>query len=193
MYYQDAWRTARVANRPLANHLGLHYSQLSGAYALMQVVISMSTAAAYQGSLVTLLHANDPVAGVVPVEFVLPPVLTGILSCLVGGIFSLIISYYVARNTAHQTRDAGLGQRAGLIASVMGSVAWLGCSIIGALLTGTDGFIFSVDGFSHVATTTQMLGAVFIVVVRAVAIGTFTLLPAYLVATMGAGVGKSRA
>ena len=192
MYYQDAWRTARAANRPLANRLGFQYAQLSGAYALLQVVVSMSTAAAYQGSLVTLLHANDPAAGVVPLEFVLPPVLTGIISCLIGGILSLIISYYVARNTAQTTRDAGLGQRAGVIASAMGSVAWLGFSIIGALLSGTDGFIYTVDGFSNVATVTQMLSAVFIVAVRALVIGAFTLLPAYLVATMGAGVGKSR-
>lgn len=192
MYYQDAWRAARMANRPLANRIGLHYSLLSGAYALLQITVSMNTAGSYQASLVALLKAASPTGGIVPIEFLIPPLAVSVVSCLLGGIISLIVSYYAALNTARATRDTGLGQRAGLITSAMGSLTWLVLGILGALLTGTDGFSFTVDGFSNVSQASQLATIVLIVAVRAILLGAITLLFAFFFATLGAGVGKSR-
>jgi hypothetical protein len=192
MYYQYAVQSARAQNRPLANNMGLRYGLLNGLYGLLQVVISCSTAAAYSGALVTLLHVNDPGAGVVPVEGVLPPAIVAVASCLVIGCVSLSISYYAARNTARLTGDVGLGQRAGVTAALVGAGIWLLLGSMGALLTGTDGAFLTVDPFSSRGYGSQLVGILFLVIVRAVILGGFSLLPAFLFATLGASAGKNQ-
>ncbi len=192
MYYQFAWQTLRAQNRPIANQLGWRYGLLNGAYGLLQVAIAGSTAAAYSGSLVTLLHANDTGAGVVPLDGILPPALVAVISCLVGGIFSLGISYYAARNTAKLTGDVGLGQRAGMVAALLGVGFWTVLGILSALLTSTDGAFLTIDPFSHTGYGTQLIGIIFVVVVRALIIGGLSLLLAFLFATLGANAGKNR-
>jgi hypothetical protein len=192
MYYQDAWRMTRAAQRPVATLLGLRYSLLSGAFALLQVVISQSTSAAYQPTLITLLHVNDPGAGIVPPTFILPPVIVGAVSCLLVGIISVVISYYAAHTTAQETHDIGLGQRAGIIASLLGSLAWLVFSVVGTLWSKTDGFFLTADPFSATPVNSQLVGLTLFVAARAVILGAFSLLFAFLAASLGAQVGKSR-
>jgi hypothetical protein len=191
MYYQFAWQTQRAQNRPIANQIGLRYALLNGAYGLLQVAISFSTAAAYSGSLVTLLHANDDGAGVVPLEGVLPPALIAIISCLVGGTIALIISYYAARNTARLTGDVGLGQRAGMLAALLGMGIWAALATFGTLFTATDGAFLTVDPFSSTGYGTQIGGIMFVVLVRAIILGGLSLLFAFLLATLGANAGKN--
>jgi len=193
LYYQDAWRMNRVAQRPVADQVGRNYGLLAAAVALVQVFVSNTTAANYQGPLITLQHANDTYAGAVPLETIIPPALMGALSAIIFGIFGLIISYFAASNAAHATRDAALGQRAGIITALLGAFAWLVFSVLGAFIGGNDGFILVVDPFSTTSAFSQMLGIAGIAAVRALLVGGLSLLPAWFLATIASQVGKDKA
>lgn len=192
LYYQDAWRMARAANRPLATQIGLRYGLLAATFALVQVIVSNTTTANYQGPLIALQQLNNPVAGTVPLDALLPPLIVGALSALIGGILMLVISYLAASTTAHLTRDAGLGQRAALITAAISGVAWTLLGGLGALIGGTDGFFLVVNPFSTQSLPSQVAGIAFIAVARGAIIGAFTLLPAWFFGTLGAQAGLGR-
>jgi hypothetical protein len=192
LYFQDAWRVARAANRPLANQVGLHYGLLAAVFALVQVIVSNTTTANYQGPLIALQQANNPAAGATPIETLLPPLIVGALSAIIGGFLMLIFSALAAATTAHLTRDAGLGQRAALITAAVSGITWTIFGGIGAVIGGTDGFFLVVNPFSTQSIASQVSGIALIAVARGAVIGALSLLPAWFCGTLGAQAGMAR-
>ncbi len=183
----------RAAQRPIADQVGRAYGIMAGALSLVQVFVSNSTAANYQGPLIALQHINDTYAGAVPLETVLPPVLVGALSTIIFGIFNLVIVYLAALRAAHATRDAALGRRAAITTALLGVLAWAIFSLLGAFIGGNDGFVLVVDPFSSTPALSQMIGIAAIAAVRALILGALSLLPAWFLGAIAAQVGKDKA
>jgi len=180
----------RIAARAYATRVGQQYGILAAAIAFVQVLISASTAQAHQVDLMVVLHsAQQKFSTSIDTVGVLTPMLIGMLSCVVGGIFSLTISYYAARDAARYSHELSTGRRAGVIASLLGSAAWLVLSVAAVFLTGTDGFLISYDRLSHFSIPQQAAGIALIVALRAIIIGLVTLLFVPLVANNGARKG----
>jgi hypothetical protein len=177
--------------RRYATEIGRRYGLLSAAIALGQVAISATTAYAHKSDIIIFLFESQHVTSVVlEPEIILAPFFAGLLSCVIGGIFSLMVSYYAARETAQFNRDTKSGRRAGLIASLIGSATWLGLSVIAAVLTGTDGALIAVDPHSAMSVASQEIGIIVLVALRAIILGGFILLFVPFFSTRGANKGK---
>jgi hypothetical protein len=193
LYYQAAVREARATNRPTANQIGWSFGILNAVVAFAQIVVSNTTAANYSGPLVALQSISNQYSGAIPIEMLVPPLVVSVVSALIGGIISLVFAFLAAKRTAHATRDAALGQRAAVIASLVGTLAWAILGAIGPITSGTDGFVLAVDTFSSTPVGTQVSGMIMLAVARALVIGGLTLPQAWLVSVLGAQVGKDQA
>lgn len=192
MLSSDSYHLGRIANRPIANRLGRRYGLLNAAFALAQVVVSTSTAVAHQGSLVALQRLSDPNAGMPLFDQMISPVLIGIGSCSVAGIIGVIASFLAARDTSRLTGDWGLGQRAGIIASAFGALAWLVFGVVAALLVGTDGALLVIDPFSALPVLHQAGVIAIVVVIRDCILSGIMLVIALLSSVIGASAGEQK-
>lgn len=194
-FYQAPVQLSRAANRPIANQVGTRFAQMSASFALAQVVVSMTTSAAHQGTLSALANLDpDPSrSAYVPLDSLLPVVLTSLISLLVFGFINLFVSFFAARETAQRTGDPALGQRAGIITALIGTGAWVGLSIVGALISGTDGTLLTTTFFSNTSMLTQAIVIASITGLRAIILGGLFLLPAWLFSNLGAQNGAKRA
>ncbi len=190
-YHKQAELATRAANRPLATRYGQGYGLMTAVYAGAQVVVSSTVAAAHQDELITLQHISDPVSGIVFVSTVWYPIVTSIASCLIFGVISIIISYYAAFQAARVTRSDALGRRAGIMAQLIGTAAWGVFGVVGAIASGTDGFLLSTNPFQPAGMPAQMEGIVFVALARTLVIGGLGFLPALFFLNIGAQEGRS--
>jgi hypothetical protein len=191
-YHKQAELATRARNRPLATRYGQGYGVQAAVYAMAQVVVATTVAAGHQGALIALLHVSDPTSGIVFSQAVWYPIITSIASCLIFGIVSMVISYYAAFQAAHATRNSALGRRAGIIAQLLGTAAWGVFGLIGAFVSGTDGFLLTTNPFQPSAIPSQMEGIVLLVIARTLVIGGLGFLPALFFLNIGAQEGRSR-
>jgi hypothetical protein len=192
LYYQAAVREARATNRPTANQIGWSFGMLNAVVAFVQIVVSNTTASNYAGPLTALQSVNNTYAGVVPLEMLLPPLVVSVVSAVLGGIINLVFAYLAAKRAARATRDAALGQRAAIIAALVGMFAWAILAAIGPIIGGTDGFALVVNTFSKTPLNEQVSGIVFLATARALILGGLTLIPAWIFGVMGAQAGKDQ-
>jgi hypothetical protein len=125
-------------------------------------------------------------------SLIIAPLLTSIITCLIGGVLNLAAGYYAGREAAQLAQSIDAGRRAGIIVALIGSATWMGASIIAAFLTGTDSTLISIDPLDSTGIVQQDLGIVLIVAVRALICIGFSMIFVSQCATMGAEKGMPR-
>lgn len=196
--------TAVATPRQTANRIGRRFGLLGGALALAQVVVSTTTSAAHQAALVVIDHQapilwnyvlTGTLTGVVGVpqpETLAAPIAVGCTSGCLGGVGALLVAFFAARAGGQATDRPALGRRAGMVAAALGALWWLGLSVASAALSGTDGFLASVDPLSATPLWQQTLGVVWLAGLRALVAGLLGLPIALLAAEVGARSGVAR-
>ncbi|HEX6543211.1 MAG TPA: hypothetical protein VF040_15755 [Ktedonobacterales bacterium] len=154
-------------NRPAVQSIGWNLGILSGLFAVLQVMISTSSARANIASIESMRLSLDRLqtGGGNPVPLVgslLPVVLVTYTSIVVTGVVSLILSWYAGRLTAYVQgrRDGGAG--AGFRVALLSGSIWIVFSVIVSLTLHADGTITGVltstrDGSSLPAQLTGLL------------------------------------
>jgi hypothetical protein len=113
---------------------------MNGLFATLQVVVSSSGAVENSPALASVYYGTHG-AGLDPTviaSWLAPLVIATYGSCLVAFAIGMGLCWYAGRLVALAGSPAA-GTRAGLLTSLIGSVIWIGASVVGVLLAHADG------------------------------------------------------
>jgi hypothetical protein len=167
-----------AAARGLGRALGL----LSGLFAVLQVMVSVSAATTNAITIRGLQRAFDSLTTNTPLSpfnllaDLVPVLVATYLSAAVAGLIMIGFAWYAGRLTARTLGRRAYGGMAGLWVSLWSGLIWLGLSAIATLLTHADG---TLSGILTSSPGTSRLGAQLI----------FLLLQNGLAALCGLGFG----
>lgn len=199
-----AYAALRAAARRAANAIAGRYSLLGAALGATQIIVASTTAAAHQPALavasrqareiwaILTTGATGGLTGMPQPDTVAAPIFVALLSALAAGIATLAVAYYAGREAGLRTALVALGRRAGLLAALYSGLWWAGLSVIGALLSGTDGFVLAVDPLNPTPLWHQTALIALLAGARAIILAALGLPLALLWAHLGSRVGARR-
>lgn len=130
-----------------ARYYGRMLGILSGLFALLQVLVSVSAVLANQGAIAALQHsASPPYLGTIPSDLngVVIVLVATYGSALLGGLLMIGFAWYAGRLTALSLDRRVAGGTAGFWVALWSGVIWLIVSLVAALLTHADGTVSGV-------------------------------------------------
>ena len=130
-----------------ARYYGRLLGMLSGLFALLQVLVSASSALANQRALDALQRSiAPPYLGSIPTDFdsVVSVLVVTYLSAAIAGTIMMGFAWYAGRITARSIGRRQFGARAGLWVAVWSGLIWLALALVATLLTHADGTLTGV-------------------------------------------------
>jgi hypothetical protein len=162
--------------RPYATEIGLRYALATGLIGFLQIFISFATVKVYEQDIVIVNRQFKALIqyskdgnyglGIPQPELLIAPIGIAILTCLIGGIASLIMSRYASRETMISTQSVQLARRSGMVNILVGGLIWLGIAVVLSLIIGYDGAMSVPDTRDSVPFLAQHIGAATLVLIR---------------------------
>jgi hypothetical protein len=128
-----------------AQHYGRLLGLLSGLFALLQVLVSVSSVKANALTVAGLQYAFDNTAAGVPTNpfnllaDLVPVLLTTYLAAAIAGVVMMGFAWYAGRLTALTIGRRSFGGVAGFWVALWSGGIWLGLSVVATLITHADG------------------------------------------------------
>jgi hypothetical protein len=160
--------TRRQANRqPHAEwRFGLLFGALGGLFALLQVVVSVTSAWENHAALASIYYGgqNQALDPILAAQWLVPVLSATYGSCLLAFALSMWLSWGAGRAAAIATGRPWTGALAGLLTSMFSSLIWIAASVFVAARFHTDGTIAGIltttPTYSAAATGPEIAGLV---------------------------------
>jgi hypothetical protein len=135
-----------AAGLPPVWRYGLLFGGLSGLFAVLQLVVSETSAVENRFAYSSAYYGvqNQALDPTVIVRWLGPVLTASYTSCLIAFGLSMWLCWHAGRATAEATGRRTLGALAGMLASGVGSLIWIVASVAAVLLVHTDGTLSGV-------------------------------------------------